>query len=326
LKRVITLNMRNATLSLLLAAIAAGSVSEAHADGKLTAARQLAEWTLRKFTGKATQEGTEALSKRIMVAAARHGDDLVSAAVRKSGMKALSLADEAAEHAPRVLRFIGKYGDEGAALLTKKSIKLLALGDEAAAALIRHKGVAEPLLESYGSSAVKALASVAPRGGRRLAMMAGGDLAAIGRTPELLAVIARHGDRAMAFVWENKVLLAGGAALAAFLADPEPFINGTAVLGHAVSENVIKPAAAAVTGTLGPGFAAAGDAIRPAIMNAAVATRKFALWLGGWLLIAGLSFFLAVRLVARSGVIGKLIVKSGFKLASGQIVGAIRKK
>jgi hypothetical protein len=43
-------------------------------------------------------------------------------------------------------------------------------------------------------------------------------------------------------------------------------------------------------------------------------------------LIAILSFALTVRLVARSGLIGKLIVKTGFKLAGGQIVGAIRKK
>ena len=36
---------------------------------------------------------------------------------------------------------------------------------------------------------------------------------------------------------------------------------------------------------------AAGDAIRPMLMDAAGATKGFALWLGGWLMIAILSFF-----------------------------------
>ena len=105
---------------------------------------------MRKFTGKATQEGAEALTRRIATVAARHGDDLVTAAVRKTGPRALDLADDAAEQAPRVLHFIGKYGDEGAGMLSRRSMKLLSLGDDAAAALVRHKGVAEPLLETYG--------------------------------------------------------------------------------------------------------------------------------------------------------------------------------
>ena len=43
--------------------------------------------------------------------------------------------------------------------------------------------------------------------------MAKGELAAIGRTPELLGVIAKYGDPAMDFIWRNKVVLAGGARL-----------------------------------------------------------------------------------------------------------------
>jgi hypothetical protein len=234
---------RKTTLFLLLAAFAAGSVSEVHADGKLTAARELAEWALRKFSGNATREGTEALTRRIVTAAAKHGDDLVIAAVKKAGAKALTLADEAAEQAPRVLRFIGRYGDEGAALLTRKSMKLLTLGDDAAAALVRHQGVAEPLLESYGGSAVKALAAVAPRNGRRLAIMAeAGELAAFGRTPEVLSLFGKYGDPALEFVWRHKAALAGTAVLGAFLANPEPYLDGSNKLAETVAANAVKPA------------------------------------------------------------------------------------
>jgi hypothetical protein len=237
----------------LLPALAAGSIPEARADGKLTAARELAEWTLRKFTGKATREGAEALTRRIATAAARHGDDLVSAAVRKVGPRALSLADDAAEQAPRVLRFIGRYGDEGAALLTRRSMKLLSLGDDAAAALVRHKGVAEPLLETYGASAVKALAAVSPQSGRRLAILSrSGDLAKIGRTDELMGVCARFGDKACDFVYRNKGGLLVGASLAAFLGDPLPFLDGTRSLAETVIAGGAKAVDSVAAHVVGP--------------------------------------------------------------------------
>ena len=291
------------------------------------AAGELAEYLLKKFGKEAAQEGTEKLTARIIKAAARHGDDVVNA-VRKGGPRVLTLVDDAGANAPSVLRLVNHYGDDAVRALSRpKGMALVGrYGDDAARALISHKGIAEPLLDSMGMPAVKAFGALGPQAGRRLAMMAGDDLAAIGRTPELLEVIARHGDKAMDFIWKHKGVLAGSAALAAFLRDPEPFINGTADLGRAVSEQVIKPAAAAVAGTLTPGLAAAGDAIRPAIMDAAVATRNFALWVGGWLLIAILGCSLAVRCVAKSGLLGKLIVKTGFKLAGGRIAAAIHKK
>ena len=71
----------------LLAAIAAGSiVREARADGKSKAARELAEFLMRKLGKKAVLEGSEALARRIATAASRHGDD-VFAAVRRVGPK-----------------------------------------------------------------------------------------------------------------------------------------------------------------------------------------------------------------------------------------------
>ena len=58
-------------------------------------------------------------------------------------------------------------------------------------------------------------------------MLLDGELAQAGRHPEVLGVIAKHGDGAADFLWRNKGTLAGGAALTAFLADPEPFLDGT---------------------------------------------------------------------------------------------------
>jgi hypothetical protein len=51
----------------------------------------------------------------------------------------------------------------------------------------------------------------------------------------------------MDFVWRNKLTLAGGTALAAFVANPEPFLDGTRQLVEntveSVASNVGKPIA-----------------------------------------------------------------------------------
>jgi hypothetical protein len=122
-------------------------------------------------------------------------------------------------------------------------MKLLSqYGDDAAEILIKHKGLAEPVLEKLGAPAVNALAAIGPRGGRRLAMMAeGGELAALGRTPELMQVITRHGDAAMDFIWRNKGALAVGTSLTAFLAKPDSFINGTNQLASTIGDAAVKP-------------------------------------------------------------------------------------
>ncbi len=126
------------------------------------------------------------------------------------------------------------------------AMRLLVHGEEAVAGvLVKHPGgICEPLIEKFGVPAVKALGTVGPQSGRRLAMMmADGELAQIGRTPELLGVVARHGDAAMDFIFKHRFLLAGGATLGAFLANPEPFLNGARDITKIAAENAIKPIA-----------------------------------------------------------------------------------
>src|SRR5581483_5844264 len=67
----------------------------------------------------------------------------------------------------------------------------------------------------------------------------GGELARIGRTPEVLAVVEKHGDKAMQFIWNHKGALTVAATLSVFLAEPEPFINGAKEL----TETVVRPIA-----------------------------------------------------------------------------------
>ena len=144
-------------------------------------------------------------------------------------------------------------------------------GDDAAAALLRHGAVAEPLIAAGGHPAAEALAALSPRAARRLAILAeAGDLARIGRTPELLAVVGRYGDRAMTFVWRHKGALTISALLAAFLADPEPYLDGGRTLAEDAAAAVVTPIAAPAAA------AAAGLARLAARVTAAAAAMAAA--------------------------------------------------
>lgn len=231
--------------------------STARAD-HLKAAREAAEHLVKKFGANAAGEGAEQLSIRISAAASRHGDDAIHA-VRAVGTKAIQLADDAGEHGPKVMRLLARHGNEAAELLSRpQGMRLFAqYGDDAAEALLRHKGIAEPVLEQFGTPAVRAMNAIGPQSGRRLAMLAeGGELEAIGRTPELMGVISRYGDAAMKYIWEHKKELASAAVLTAFLNDPAPFIDGTKELAMAV-------AAPIVTGAVQVADSVAREAIAP---------------------------------------------------------------
>jgi len=231
-------------LALLLSACSA----EALADAKSKAAQEAAEYVVQRFGRKAVTEGTEVLARRIETYAAAHGDEFLMA-VRRVGPRAFELTEAAGANSRMAVRVMAQHGEEGvAAVLSRpKGMALLVQhGDPAAAALVRHPGIGEPVIEKLGSPGIKALQATAPQSGRRLAMMLeSGELSKIGRTEELLPVIAKFGDQGMAFVWKNKESLAISAALIAFLADPEPFINGTKDITKIVAENVAQPLAAA---------------------------------------------------------------------------------
>jgi hypothetical protein len=81
-----------------------------------------------------------------------------------------------------------------------------------------------------------------PRNARRLTMLAeDGTLTRTGRWSELLAVIERHGDRAMDFVWRHKGALAVSTILAKFLAEPEVFLGGGRELIGGAAREATQP-------------------------------------------------------------------------------------
>ncbi len=94
---------------------------------------------------------------------------------------------------------------------------------------------------ALGPAGRRALESLGPANARRLAALAdSGALARIGRTDELMAVVARRGDAGLEFVWKHEGALAVSAALAAFLADPDPFLDGARGLASS-ADTVSRP-------------------------------------------------------------------------------------
>lgn len=215
--------------------------------------RELAEQALRKGGKEVTQEGIEKMAGRLGRIATQHGDDAARAAARL-GPRGVTLLEEAGELAPQAARLMVRHEDRAIWIIADKNrLALFArLGDDAAESMLKHGQIVEPLLVRHGQPAAAAFKNVSSQNARRLAMMAqDGELERIGRTPELMNVIARYGDRAADFVWRNKGALAVGAALAAFLANPEAFLNGVADITKVAAEAVGTPLATAATQVAG---------------------------------------------------------------------------
>ncbi|MCS7269503.1 MAG: hypothetical protein NZ703_00305 [Gemmataceae bacterium] len=229
-------------LALLVVGLAAAS---GQAQSKTALARELAEYLLGKYGKKGLQKSLPALTREIEQLATRYGDDAFIA-LKKVGPQAFELVEQAGSHAPAAIKLMARRGGDAVWIVAKNNRMALFVkyGDDAAESMIKHGEIAEPLLEAFGKSAARALNAVSGQNARRLSMMQqSGELARIGRTSELLEVIGRYGDRAADFIWKHKGSLAVASVLAAFLADPEPFINGVVDISKLAAENVAKPMA-----------------------------------------------------------------------------------
>jgi hypothetical protein len=163
-------------------------------------------------------------------------------AIRKGGPQAVHVLEAAGEHGEVAVRLLAKRGDEALFLVTDPAqLRLVSrYGDDAADVMIRLKGIAQPLISTHAQPGIKAMQSLSSQNARRLAMLhAEGELSRIGRTQELLDVVSKYGDKAMDFIWRNKGALLVSTTLAAFLANPQPFLDGTRQLTENVSSHAM---------------------------------------------------------------------------------------
>jgi hypothetical protein len=187
------------------------------------------EFLAKRYGDDVLREGTETVTEQVTKVAARYGDEGLDA-VRKVGPRGIKVIQEAGEHGLDAVKLINRYGDDAVWVISKpKGMAIFVkYGDDGARALIKHKGIAEEVIEAHGKSAVKALNAVGTREARQIAMLQkDGVIKAGEQGDQLLDVIIRYGDKAMAFIWRNKGALTVTAVLGTFVANPQPYIDGT---------------------------------------------------------------------------------------------------
>ena len=232
---------------LLVAAILLLSVAAADAGVKSRAIRELAESLANRGGRQASKSQVDTMARQIETLALHHGDEAVTA-VRKVGPDAIELVLQAGKHGDDAVKLLARHGDDAVWIVSRPGALSIFVkyGDDAAEAMIKHRQIAAVLLELFGEPAGRAMIAVNSRNARRLAMLHnGGTLGRMGRTTEVLEVIGRYGNRAAEFVWKHKAALVIATVLAAFLNDPEPFLDGVRDIAEIASENIARPVAEA---------------------------------------------------------------------------------
>ncbi len=242
------------------------------------AAKATAKQLMRTFGKELAGESVESLAQQVTRLSARYGDDAV-AALRKVGPSAVRQAEQAGI-SPAVFKLMARQGDDALWIVARpRSLAIFhKFGDPAAEALVKHRLVAENLIIRFDQPALGALNAVNIQNARRLAILANdGLLPASTHAAPALGVIARYGDPAMDFLWRHRAVLAGGAALTAFLANPEPYLNGTIQLADLASQPMSGVAMEATRQIAGPlGWVL--SAVVAALLLPLVWRRSFGRW------------------------------------------------
>ena len=233
------------TVLLLCTLAFLGSTGSLLAGAKSDAAREAAEYLIERFGKEVGGKGVQTLTEEITTYGTKYGDEAINA-IRKVGPRTFKLLDDAGDNAPQVIGLINRYGNDAVWVASKpRNLAIFVRhGDEAAEAMIKHPGIAAPAIEKLGVPAATAIRSVSGQNARRIAMMVDdGSLVASGKASKILEVIGRYGDRAADWVWRNKGFLAVATVATAFVADPEPFINGTVEIVKVGGETLVRPVA-----------------------------------------------------------------------------------
>ncbi|MCU0712221.1 MAG: hypothetical protein MUC43_09185 [Pirellula sp.] len=216
-----------------------------HAGVSAAAIKELIELVSKKFGSEMSEDAVKALPRGVEQAVKAGGADAVQA-IQKLGPKAIRLIDSSGDEATLAARLLAKYGDDATELVSNPGPMNLvkSLGDDAAETFIKHGAPAEGVLNVGGLAASKAANQLTSRHGRQLIMLAEEESTKqLVRSEALMGTIAKLGDKGMDFVWKNKGALLAVGAITAFVANPEPFIDGTASLAQVAAESVANPIA-----------------------------------------------------------------------------------
>ncbi len=234
-------NILRAAMGLLVMTACINGPGQACAAVPAKVVAETVELLVKRYGDDVLREGTEKVAKQVSTIASKYGDEGLSA-VRKVGPSGIKVIQEAGERGLDAVKLINRHGDDAIWLMSKpKGMAIfMKYGEDGAAALIKHKGIGEMVIESNGKAAINALTAVGTQQARQIAMLHKDGIILAGTAGNsLLDVIAKYGDKAMNFIWRNKGALAVTAVVGTFVANPEAYIDGTKEL---IVEGVSRPA------------------------------------------------------------------------------------
>jgi len=215
----------------------AGSSWETTASAQSAAARKVAREVVEAFGREALERGEIRVARLVEA----HGDD-VARVLKRTGAAGVEVLEK---HGAAGVKILSRWGDDGLrVLVSEKDVAAEAFaryGDDAIDLMIRHPGVGRDLLGHFGEHALRghrvSTESVVLL--NRLAQ----PIKESGRVAEIMGVVERFGDRTCQFLWRNKGTVFGAAILAAFLSDPQPYLDGVKQLVVAPATQVAREAA-----------------------------------------------------------------------------------
>lgn len=222
-----------------------------------------------RSAAEASQEGAEQLLKRASSVTIREaGQESVAAAAKGIGSVAIRQSDDAA-------RAIGMHGS----------------------------AIATPLIQGFGDDGARAISNLSPDNARRMAILAD-DLAAGGRGPDWMRLLAEKGDIAADWIWKNKGTITIATTATAFLANPEPFLHAGELVAskgiETAGRDVARPLIQDIAATAAPKVA---QALTQSATNQAMAVAGSSFQHPWLLLVFGLCLsgggFIAYRFYVR---------------------------
>jgi hypothetical protein len=267
--------------------VGGGNLQSVHAN-KLGVANKAIKETVEFLAKKAGRESSEQFLKvttaQLDGLVATYGNDVLDV-VQKHGFPAFRVLQRAnGDAGPYLVAAIKTYGDDGIRVARSAAGRaVLKEGNEQAIrAVARYTDAAVPFLRKYGDEGAEALAKLSPVSGRRLLQLGNDTVLSNKQKRDLLPVIKKYGDEAMAFIWRHKKALAVTAVLATFLNDPNAYINGAKTLGRS-----------AIDAAKTLGVAAIENAGKPlnALAEEASKSIKWNLWMGVIIIGGGMLFY-----------------------------------
>ena len=192
------------------------------------AVQEAIEFAAKRFGKDVTKYGSKTLTADLVRQSAKYGDEVIDV-FRKLGPESLRWIDNAGPLGDDAVRLLSKHGTDGRWILQQPLglTNFAKHGDDYVRVMTKHPGVAGPLVKQFGKKSLPALKKLSPSGARKLGLIATEPaFIKMGKTSALLDCVAKFGDDAAEFIWKHKGALTVSTVLAAFLVNPEPFIDG----------------------------------------------------------------------------------------------------